>query len=195
MKEKEIYALHQGVFKDIFADLVAVLGNKPSQVAFELEAVLHHLAVANTDETVREENLSRALGHLQRAALDSAKMLWIEFKNRTKKYVEEPDLRRFCSNAPEADFVRTFERAEALATAARQNEVSNVGRNPESSITEYYEAANEFKKALEMIDPDKVRAFRQFSLCRFFRDQLWGFVLGIAAGVAATFIANLVIKP
>jgi UDP-N-acetylglucosamine 2-epimerase len=191
MKEQEIYALHQGAFKDIFADLVVVVGDKPSQVAFELEAVLHHLAVAKTDDSVREENLSKALGHLQRATLDSAKMLWLEFHNRTKKYVNDTNLRKFCSNAPEHEFVKTYERAESLALAARKNEVTNVGKNPEASIKGYYEAAQEFKKALEMIDLRKVNDFEKFNLCKLFRDQSVGFVIGILAGVVSTLLAKL----
>ncbi|OEU59467.1 MAG: hypothetical protein BA870_08195 [Desulfuromonadales bacterium C00003094] len=195
MKEQDIYALYQGEFKEIYADLVAVLGNKPTQIVFELEAALSHIAVAKTNPALNDENLEKAFCHIQRAALDAAKMLWLEFRKRASKYVEDGNLRKFCSNVPESEFVKSFEKAERLAFNARKTEIENVGKNPMASIKEYYAAALEFKKALEMIDPDKIRAFSRFSIKRKVQEHIVGFAFGVASGIVATMICSSISIP
>jgi hypothetical protein len=186
MAERDIYNYHQDAFKGIYADLVAVLGNKPSQIAFELEAVLSHIAVAKTDPALEEDNLKKALHHLQRAALDASKMLWLEFRNRLDVYIKDSDVRKFCINSPEAEFVKIYEKAEKLALEARRTEIKNVGKNPEASVAQYYEAALEFKKALELVDTDKIREFKKFCILRFIKQQWVGFVVGVLASLLAT---------
>lgn len=188
MAEMDIYNYHQDAFKGIYADLVAVLGNKPSQIAFELEAVLSHLAVAKTDPDHEEENLKKSLHHLQRASLDASKMLWLEFRNRLDVYMKDSDIRKFCINSPEAEFVKLYENAEKLALEARRTEIKNVGKNPEASVAQYYAAALEFKKALGLVDTDKIREFKKFCIFRFIKQQWVGFAFGVLASLVASYV-------
>jgi len=75
MTDRDVYRYLVDVVQPIYADLVAALGEKPTQVVFQFEAAFVHLAVAQLNADVRQENLRKALHHLQRAALDSAKIL------------------------------------------------------------------------------------------------------------------------
>lgn len=56
MTEKDLYQFHEETFKPIYADMVAVIGKKPEQIAFELEAALSHIAVAHTHEEHYQKN-------------------------------------------------------------------------------------------------------------------------------------------
>lgn len=195
--EAKIYDHFQGPFKEIYADLCVVCGDKPSQIAFEIEAVMSHLVVAKTcgDPGLEEENLRKALGHIERAILDSAKILWLEYRGRLKVIFDNDNLRKYCVNCPEAEFVQSFQQAEGLAAEARQSEITNVGRDPLASVGVYYDAAKMLKDALDQVDEDKIQSFKKFSLGRFFRDQMAGLIVGVIAGVIAGGFLMLLTSP
>lgn len=186
--EQEIYALYRGEFQQIYADLVSVIRSKPTQIIFEIEAAFCHIAVAKTTPEVAEENYAKALGHIERATLDSAKMLWLEYNRRAEKFINNQNLRKFCTNTSEASFLAAYANAENLAKNARKIEISSVGVFPGKSIDAYYEAAKKFKEVFELIDAVKVKDFKTFSIKSFLKEQGTGLVIGVISGLIAGYL-------
>ena len=190
MNEQGLYNFHETVFKPIYADLVAVCANKPEQIAFELEAALSHIAVAkvNSDDcNIYQTNIHKAYGHLQRAALDAAKIMWLEYKRQAKEIVFDEDIRTLACNASEHELLKQYKNAEKLAKKARVNELANVGQRPSESIDLYYEAAKAFSKILGLIDPSKVSKLSRFKNKIKRKEIIISFLVGlISSGIISS---------
>ncbi|MCG5526259.1 hypothetical protein LRB11_15185 [Ectothiorhodospira haloalkaliphila] len=65
LTERDVYFYLIETVQPIYADLVATLGEKPTQVVFQFEAAFVHLAVARTRPEVSQVNIEKAMGHLQ----------------------------------------------------------------------------------------------------------------------------------
>lgn len=188
--EKEVFELYELTFKPIYADLIVVLGNKPQEVLFELEACLSHLGVAKNDQDddVIQKNINSAHGHIQRAALDSVKLLWLTLRERSEKIISNENLRRYCVNCPEGDLLNLFNAAESKALEARKKETQNTGRNPNQSITDWYEAASTLQELLKKVDYTKIDSFKKFNLIYIVKTQWIGFLLGLLASAIVSFV-------
>lgn len=190
MTEEELYKYHEETFKPIYADLIATLGTKPEQIVFELEAALSHIAVAKTDASVYQENINKAHGHLQRAALDAVKIMWLEYRKRAEKIILDPDLRKFAANSSEQDLLKKYEEAEDVSKRARTTEVTNTGKNPSEAIDLYYSAAQFFSEITVMIDPSKVKSLSRFKAKIKTKEIVISFFLGVASSTLVTYIAS-----
>ena len=64
MQESIINSFYNDTFKPLYADLVALTGNKPEVILFELEACFSHIAVSKTsqDSAVIKTNFDKAYG-------------------------------------------------------------------------------------------------------------------------------------
>jgi hypothetical protein len=121
--EGDIYRYFQAEFQPIYADLVVVLGEKPSQITFQIDAAFSHMAVAHSHPEARDLNLQRALAHLHRAELDAAKLLWLHKKRELSALVEDADIRRFCTNHPESELLRSKRPAKyILSPSCRESD-------------------------------------------------------------------------
>ncbi|WP_459869264.1 hypothetical protein [Endothiovibrio diazotrophicus] len=189
--EKDVYALLTDRFQPIYADLVVALGKKPTQLVFQLEAAFVHLATANKHPDQAQGNINKAYGHLQRATLDAAKILWHLYKTRLEHIAEDEQLRKFCINCSEKELMQHYRDAEALAREARRLEIQSVGINPENSLDAYYSAALKLRETLELIDPDKFHSFQRFRVVLKYREHGLAFVLGILASIVASLLYNL----
>ncbi len=178
--EREVYELLLGKFKDVFADLVILTGKKPSEILFELESVLSHLAVSKLYPEEEQENVNMAMRHLQRASLDAAKMLWVTYVRRIEASLPDRiEFRKYVLNCADAEYIKLFTKAEELGLNARRIELENMGRNPSESMDHYYNAVFAIREAYLRIDPEKVQSFLPLSI-RYFVERNWlGFVLGI----------------
>lgn len=188
MTEAELYKFHEDVFKPIYGDLVAVLGSKPEQIAFEVEATLSHIAVAHTKPDIREDNLIKAHGHLKRAALDAVKILWLEYREKTEKFIADDELRRFAINSSEKELLEKYQAATNKAREARREELTNTGAAPEISIDLYYESAKAFCDVLDLIDPDKERQFQKFRFWYKKKEIIVSFVVGFLSSLLVTYL-------
>ncbi|MBK1720081.1 hypothetical protein [Thiocystis violacea] len=189
--EQDVYRYLLETLQPIYADLVATLGEKPTQVVFQFEAAFVHLAVARTKPEATEDNLKKALGHLQRAALDAGKILWLHKKRELSAIVSDEQLRRFCVNLSESALLESYRHAERLGRRARQLEISSTGIDPGAAVDAYYAAALAFDQVLEHVDPEKIRSFRKFRFASLLREQGLGLAVGILAGLLATLLWSL----
>lgn len=190
MNEQELYKYHEEIFKPIYADMVSILGEKPEQIAFELEAALSHIAVAHTHSDSYDENINKAYGHLQRASLDSVKIMWLEYRERSEKIILDPDLRKFAVNASEKDLLDKFEEAENMARKARKKEITNTGRDPSQSIELYYEAASLFREVVGLIDPKKVTHFNRIKYKWIKKENIFSFLIGLVSSLLVSMITG-----
>jgi hypothetical protein len=188
MTEAELYKFHEEAFKPIYADLVAVLGSKPEQIVFELEATLSHVAVAHTNPTIQQENIDKAHGHLKRAALDAVKILWLEYRALTEKFIADDDLRKFATNASEKELLEKYQKANKSAKEARQKELLNTGIAPEEAIDLYYQSAKDFCDVLDLVDPDKKRQFDKFRFLYKKKEIIISFVVGCLSSWLITYL-------
>ncbi|AGS39699.1 hypothetical protein [Cycloclasticus zancles] len=188
MKELELYKFHEETFKPIYADLIAILGSKPEQIAFELEAALSHIAVAKTNDELYEKNIEKAYGHLQRASLDAVKIMWLEYRQRSEKIILDPDMRAFASKASESELITKFQKAEQTARSARKKELNNTGNDPSASISEYYEAAQLFSEIITLIDPEKVAKLTRFKSKYKTKEVVISFLVGVVSSGVVSFL-------
>jgi hypothetical protein len=188
LSETDVHNYLLNDFNPIYADLVALLGEKPVDVVLQIEAAFVHLAVASSNGDIAVDNYNKALSHLQRAALDVVKLLWLHKKKELSYVIEDRDIRSFCVNTSESEFLEQYSRAEKLAQEARRVEISAVGVNPGASVEAYYEAAIAFDNALQLVDYGKVKKFKQYRWRYILRKHVVGFVYGVVAGVVATYI-------
>lgn len=192
--EEELYTFLLGTFKDIYGDLVVLTGIKPSEVMTELEAALTHIAIAKTNSSVSQHNIDAAMGHLQRAALDAAKMLWITYRRRIDELLPDPTVRQFCINCPDDEFVRRFKAADQGAEEARHVELDNVGKDPGKSLTHYYQAISSIKEAYDSIDTEKAKQFRSFNIRHTIKQHGIAFFISFISGVLVTIITTFFIR-
>ena len=192
MTENDLYTYHEVTFKPIYADLVAVLGNKPERIAFELEAALSHIAVAHTKRELFDENIQKAFDHLQRASLDAAKILWLSYKERAEEIIKDEYIRTFAANISEKELLNQFFEAEKKAKEARKHELENTGENPSASINLYYEAANLFCEVVSHIDIDKKDKLRKFSSIIKRKEVIISFIVGLLSSAAVSILIELI---
>lgn len=76
-------------FVNAYADAIAYLHKKPSEVLVQIENFNSHLMVAlacNASDPKYIENIIKAKGHLRRACLDCYKIVFAEISERIKTY-------------------------------------------------------------------------------------------------------------
>lgn len=191
MTEDEVFAFYRGKFQCIYADLVALTVRKPTQVLIEIENAFTHISSAKAKPETAEKNFSSAKGHLMRAALDCAKILWMEQSKTVKKFTDDDALQRFCVNCPEDEFVRLLNDANKNAQEARRHEVMNVGIVPEESIDKYYYAASSMSDVIDKCDLDKLRKFEKFRLGFWFKHHLVALIIGLLSGFIVAYLTAL----
>lgn len=188
--ELEIYEHYENVFKFVYADLVAVTGDKPREVLFELEACFAHLAVAKTSSDENDDcfkkNIDRAYNHIIRASLDTVKLLWLALKQEAAKFFNDKDVVSFAGNVSKLELLTLYKNAEEAAKSARTHEVNNVGKFPEKSVDEWYFAVQELNKFIGAIDPNKVSDIRKYLLRNKAKEYFIGFILGIIASTVVS---------
>lgn len=88
--EDKFYAFYNNIFISVYADMIAILADKPSQVIIEQEYALAHLAWARRDND--SEHFKKALDHIRRAALDCYKISYVELKDKLSTYMKNKDI-------------------------------------------------------------------------------------------------------
>lgn len=158
MEEAQVYEFFNEKFKPIFADLIALLGEKPETILFEIEACFSHLAVAKTtsDVAISTRNFDKAYGHLVRASLDATKIIWYQYHEQSKVLAADTSIMNLGCNKNLTEIHRLYRECQALAKKARTNEVKLTGRNSETTLEEWYAAITKLEEFLDSFDQAKV---------------------------------------
>lgn len=184
---------YHNYFKPAYADLVAVIADKPQQIIFEIENSFSHLMVYHTtddnvSQDIKDENLRKAHSHLVRATMDCYKMLWSELSDFLDKIIDDESSRAFSFNDSELEIMKIWKNFKEKAAIARKEEMKSVGVDYINTINLYKDAVDEGRILLDKFDFDKSKRVKKFNFMNLLKSQGVGFVLGIFSGVIATWI-------
>ena len=191
MEIDDISKFYRDDFLPAYADLISYIVEKPQQISFELEAALSHITQSynpNINNRKKKENIQKAMGHLERAALDCYKLLWVEIYKTIKRIEKLGFYRKFCLNTPELDFVMGLQKVRELARAARTKEMVSVGIEPRASLDLYKELKKESLKLAGSLDKHKMGEIKKLRLVTQIKiiilQNIIGFIMGfISAGL------------
>jgi hypothetical protein len=152
-------------FIPAYGDVTSYLLEKPESVLLGLENISSHLIQfldSSKETSIKNQNLEKAFHHLERATLDCYKILWIRMQTDLTEICTDQEMRKFCVNIPEGQFIIRYEEFMSLIREARKYELNNVG-NPDISITvDYYKRAIETGVTLcGVIDHLKIQDYKK----------------------------------
>jgi len=190
---------YHNIFKPAYADLVAIIADKPQQIIFEIENSFSHLMVyLSTDSSIsdelRKDNLLKAHNHLVRATIDCYKILWTTTSDFLDKILKDESQSVFSFNDSEAKILGAWKNFKQKARLARNEEMNSVGVNYLKTITLYKEAVDEGIELLEKFDYEKHKRIKRFDFINLIKKQFAGFIVGVIASIVAGAIATLIVK-
>lgn len=183
-------------FLPVYADLVAMIADKPQQIIFEIENSFSHLMVyhstsSNVTTNTKDENLNKAFNHLVRATIDCYKILWTEISDFLDNIMKNDVHRTFAFNEDETYILSIWKNFKEKARNARQKEMSNIGIDYTETIFLYKEAIDEGMKLLDNFDFEKFKKVKTFNISNLIKQNFIGFILGIIASIIASYIISL----
>ena len=188
MDIKELLDYYYQKFIPAYADAVASLGDKPVQLLVEQENTLAHLLAYLEDESDKA-NLKKACGHLERATLDCYKIIWIEYKEKLKFFISLDNSNlALAFNSNENEVLEKIKKIDSLAKEARELESINIGKNSTLALDKYIEVVELEKELLDSVDLKKASSYNKFKLSHLIKDHSLGFILGIIAGLATSYL-------
>jgi hypothetical protein len=197
MEIDDVFEFFHDVFTPAYVDLVTYIVKRPEQISFELEAVLSHLVQSynkNINDTKKNENIVKAMGHLERATLDSYKLLWVESFKSIKTIENLGFFRKFFLNTPEYDFLVGVQKVRELARAARTKEMASMGIEPHASIDLYKELAKRSLQVAGSLDKHKTGAFKKITrptlIKTFFLQNIIGLITGFLSSGLLWILTN-----
>ncbi len=184
---------YHNLFKPAYADLVAIIADKPQQIIFEIENSFSHIMVyhstdVDVPQNIKDENLVKAHNHLVRATMDCYKILWTELSDFLDKIIEDESSRTFSFNDSEAEIMKVWKNFKEKAQIARTEEMKSVGVDYINTIKLYKEAVDEGRVLLDKFDFDKFKRVEKFNFNNLLKNHGIGFGLGIISGIIATWI-------
>lgn len=178
-----------GEFLPAYADAVVYLSAKPDETLLEIENILSHVfQILNPefDDSKKAENIGKAKGHLERATLDCLKIIWGDIGQTLRDINGDDDLRKYCVNMSEAEFKQKVTEYYNLLSEARLIEMRSIGKTHEDTIIAYRRAIRLAKELLDVIDQNKISSFRPFRRIINIKSNIFSFILGVLASLAAT---------
>lgn len=193
MTINEYSDFYHNFFKPAYADLVAIIADKPQQIIFEIENSFAHLMVYHSSDThiseeIKNNNLIKAHNHLVRATIDCYKILWTELSDFLDKIMKNESSRAFSFNDSEFKVMKVWKNFKEKATIARKEEMKSIGVDYKKTIKLYKEAVDEGRVLLDKFDFDKSKRVKRFNFLNLLKNQALGFILGIVSGIIATWI-------
>jgi len=188
MEIDAVFKFYREEFGPAYVDLISYIVDKPQQISFELDAVLSHITQSynlDINDTKKKENIEKAMGHLERAALDCYKLLWAETYRTIKRIENLGFYRKFCLNTPEHDFVAGVQKVRELARTARTKEIASMGIEPNASLDLYKEVVKESLKLAGSLDKHKIGEIQKLKglthLKIIILQNFIGFITGFAS--------------
>jgi hypothetical protein len=188
--EEQLFAFYQNKFKPIYADLVSVRGKKSLVVDAQIESAMSHLALGKTsgNSEQHQQNLDSAYGHLARACLDAAKLLWLDRFERVREVRGDRLKWKWCASVNSGSLDRLYQEGENLIKEARRLDTQVAGHALDDLVEKYYLAISKYQQILDSLDWEKLADIEQFRWLHIIKQNLAGFILGIAASVIASYI-------
>lgn len=189
MTTSELVDFYKNYFLPIYADVVAMLADKPQQIIFEIENTFSHLMVAldtNNNQKIIDQNIQKAYGHLLRSTLDCYKILWTEMSSHFDKVINNENLRHYIFNNNDEKILSAWHEFRKKAQTARKHEMESVGKNQLNTITLYKAAIDEGRFLMDSFDFSKYESSKKFQLGTLLKTHSIGFIFGLlASGIVA----------
>jgi len=184
---KYIKDYYYNTFVPAYADAVASIGDKPIQLLIEQENTLAHI-IASIDDN-GDDNLKKAIAHLERATLDCYKIIWVVYKEKLEYFIKI-DKTNFALafNIDEAEVLEKINKIDSLAKEARRLESLNVGKNNSLALKKYMEVVEIEKELLESADMKKFSSYSRFKFSYILKDQVVGIIVGILTGLLTSYL-------
>lgn len=144
------------------------------------------------ETNVREQNLIKAKGDIERATLDCYKLLWLFVEGDLTSLMGDAEKRVLCVNMAESDLVSKYHEAFAKILDSRHCELQNVGINLIDTIEKYRAAIEVTKENIEKVDRRAIELFEKKKKRKKWLDIGIGIIIGIIGStLSAPIIAFL----
>ena len=160
-----LFAFYRNEFLPSYSDLVGYIADKPQQILYELEHVFSHISQTyNPDVSpdMKDDNIEKAYGHLQRATLDGYKLLWVTIYGELRDIEEDEALRKLGLKISGSVFLIKVQELKKLAQEARKTEMMSMGIDPIASINLYKRVVTGGYELLGVIDDTKAKEVEEY---------------------------------
>lgn len=160
-----LFAFYRNEFLPSYSDLVGYIADKPQQILYELEHVFSHISQTyNPDVSpdMKDDNIEKAYGHLQRATLDGYKLLWVTIYGELRDIEEDEALRKLGLKISGSVFLIKVQELKKLAQEARKTEMMSMGIDPTASIDLYKRVVTRGYELLDVIDDTKAKEVEEY---------------------------------
>jgi len=184
-------------FLPAYADLTGYTLMKHKEILYSIDSANSHLMKYLSPElepNIQDENIKKAMTHLERATLDCYKLLWMHFEKDLKSLISDSEKRVLCVNMSESDLLDRYHKAEFAIVDSRRFELQNVGLDLKDTIEKYKNAFQLVKTILENVDPKALEMFDKKRKHNKWRDIGIAFIIGLIAGIIASIIAVPIIR-
>jgi hypothetical protein len=194
-----LFAFYRKEFLPSYSDLVGYIADKPQQILYELEHVFSHISQTyNPDVSpdMKDDNIEKAYGHLQRATLDGYKLLWVKIYGELRDIEEDEALRKLGLKISGSVFLIRVQELKKLAQEARKTEMMSMGIDPIASINLYKSVVTGGYELLGIIDGTKAKEVEEYvkSLKRSIstREFIIGIVISLSTGLISGYLLSFI---
>lgn len=194
-----LFAFYRNEFLPSYSDLVGYIADKPQQILYELEHVFSHISQTyNPDVSpdMKEDNIEKAYGHLQRATLDGYKLLWVTIYGELRDIEEDEALRKLGLKISGSVFLIKVQELKKLAQEARKTEMMSMGIDPIASINLYKRVVTRGYELLGVIDDTKAKEVEEYvkSLKRSIstREFIICIVISLSTGLISGYLLSFI---
>lgn len=194
-----LFAFYRNEFLPSYSDLVGYIADKPQQILYELEHVFSHISQTyNPDVSpdMKDDNIEKAYGHLQRATLDGYKLLWVTIYGELRDIEEDEALRKLGLKISGSVFLIKVQELKKLAQEARKTEMMSMGIDPIASINLYKRVVTGGYELLGVIDDTKAKEVEEYvkSLKRSIstREFIICIVISLSTGLISGYLLSFI---
>ena len=155
---------YRETFVPAYSDVTSYLLAKPEEVLLGMEYISSHTIQyldTSKDDSIRKENLKKAFHHLERATLDCYKILWFRMQTDLTEILNDPEMRKFCVNSSESDFLKQYEEFINRIRTARAYELNNVGTDISATVENYKRAIDCGNSLCNLVDKIKILDYQE----------------------------------
>ena len=194
----EYVSFYQFTFLPAYRKYIGCLLEKDERILTSTDdahsLLMQYLHDADAESVIRRQYLSEAKKHLERATLDSYKLVCVYLAEKMEEFVSDADTRLFGINMPQVDVLNAYNAARKNVREARAMELHHSG-DFQSIVSLYIESVFQMEKIINHVDPVALDGFEKRIKSKSLRERCIDIVLGILTGVIATVICTLYILP
>ncbi|MFA6332469.1 MAG: hypothetical protein WCX22_05920 [Methanoregula sp.] len=189
---------YRDTFVPAYSDVTSYLLAKPEEVLQSMENISSHtIQYLDTakDEATRRENLKKAFHHLERATLDCYKILWVRMQTDLTEIIKDSEMRKFCVNTTEAEFLAHYNEFLNRVRSARTYELTNVGTDLATTVEHYKRVVECGNHLCSAVDKIKIQDYKEIKKKWLKKITTRDVLVGIVAAIIGAIIWELIRDP